>query len=85
MRYEIHVSGLASPDPQYWVEIDGVTTYRLDLAYPHRKVMVEYGGYDAHERTAEETDHDRRLRELRDALAPSYSPLRKLERGPVRS
>ena len=27
---------------------------------------------------------DRWLRELRDALAPSYSPLMKLERGPVR-
>jgi hypothetical protein len=111
-RYEIYAAGLPMPEPQWWIEVDGVPTYRLDLAYPHRRVVVEYDGYDAHERTAAQREHDRErrewlrahgwtvivvrrggftgseldrwLRELREALAPSYSPLRKLERGEVR-
>lgn len=111
-RYDIVTAGLAAPEPQYWVEIDGVPTYRLDLAYPRKRIAVEYDGYDAHQRTSEQrtrdearrdwlrrhgwtvivirrgdftgSANDRWLRELRDALAaPSYSPLRKLERGPA--
>ncbi|RHW26810.1 DUF559 domain-containing protein [Nocardioides immobilis] len=111
-RYEIHVAGLPTPEPQFWIEINGVPTYRLDLAYPHRRIVVEYDGFDAHERTPDQKERDRQRRrwlrdngwtiiivrrgdftgesldrwlgELRDALAPSYSPLRKLERGAVR-
>ncbi len=66
-RYEIHRAGLPTPDPQYWIEIDGIPTYRLDLAYPRRRVVVEYDGYDAHERSPEQREHDRERRQwLRD-------------------
>jgi very-short-patch-repair endonuclease len=89
-----------------------VPSYRLDFAYPRRRVAVEYNGYDAHEMTAEQRASDaarlewlqrngwtvivirrgdfsgdgldRWLNALADALAPQYTPLRKLERGAVR-
>ncbi len=47
-RLEIIDSGLPSPEPQYWVCIAGVPTYRLDLAYPHARVAVEYDGEEFH-------------------------------------
>ncbi len=109
--YEIHLAGLPTPEPQFWIEIDGVPTYRLDLAYPRRRIVVEYDGYDAHERTPEQREHDREapawlqgprmdgdrhpagrvhgtraldrwIRQLQDALASPYTPVRKLERRP---
>lgn len=111
-RLEIHLAGLPAPRTQYWIEVDGVATYRLDFAYPERRVAVEYDGFDAHERTAAQREHDERrrrwlrengwtvivirrgdfsgaaldrwLRKLRAALAPSYTPVRKLERGAAR-
>jgi hypothetical protein len=61
-RLEIHSAGLAPPTPQHWIEIDGVPTYRLDLAYPRQRIAVEYDGYDAHERTSEQRERDRRRR-----------------------
>lgn len=111
-RYEIHIAGVPTPELQHWVEIEGVPTYRLDLSYPRRRIAVEYNGYDAHERTAEQRQRDRErlewlrangwtvivirrgdftgdgldrwIGELQDALAAPYTPVRKLERGPVR-
>ena len=96
----IYDAGLPLPEPQYWIEIDGVLVYRLDFAYPRLRIVVEYDGFDAHERTKEQQEHDaerrawlrdhgwtvivvrrgdftrdaldRWLRELRQALAPSY-------------
>jgi hypothetical protein len=63
----IHDAGLPLPEPQYWIEIDSVPTYRLDFAYPRLRVYVEYDGFDAHERTHEQKDADRRRRAwLRD-------------------
>ena len=64
---EISDAGLELPEPQVWIEIDGVPTYRLDFAYRRRRVCVEYDGVDAHERTEEQRAHDRaRRRWLRD-------------------
>jgi hypothetical protein len=111
-RLEIHLAGLPAPKPQHWIVIDGIPTFRLDLAYVEKRVAAEYDGFDAHERTPEQKEHDRArrkwlrdngwtiivikrgdfsgpalerwLRELRNALAPSYTPVRKLERGRVR-
>ncbi|WP_183094470.1 DUF559 domain-containing protein [Nocardioides stalactiti] len=63
VRYEIHAAGLPAPEPQFWVTVDGVPTYRLDFAYPRRRIAVEYDGYDAHERTDAQREHDRRRRD----------------------
>lgn len=58
----IHDAGLPLPEPQVWIEVDGVPTYRLDLAYRQRRICVEYDGIDAHERTEEQRRYDRERR-----------------------
>lgn len=98
---EILDHGLPAPEPQWWIVIDGVPTYRLDFAYVNAKVAVEYDGEDAHDQTPEQRDDDRErrrwlrengwtvivvkrgdftgpardrwIREVRAALAPSYT------------
>lgn len=55
-------AGLALPEPQYWIVVDGVPTYRLDFAYRRRRVAVEYDGVEAHEKTIEQREHDRERR-----------------------
>ncbi|MFC6344407.1 DUF559 domain-containing protein, partial [Nocardioides hankookensis] len=55
----IHDAGLPLPEPQYWIVIDGVPTYRLDFAYPWLRVCVEYDGRDAHD-GREAYDEERR-------------------------
>ena len=100
----IHDAGLPLPEPQVWIEVDGVPTYRLDFAYRHQRICVEYDGAEFHDATEEQRrrDRDRRrwlrangwtiivikagdftgerldrwLRELRAALAASYSSRR---------
>ena len=60
-------AGLPQPTPQHWIEIDGVPVYRLDFAYPRLRVVVEYDGIDAHERTKAQREHDEERRAwLRD-------------------
>ena len=109
LRLAIHDAGLVAPEPQFWVETEGVRAYRLDLAYPRARIAVEYDGWEAHEQTQEQRENDcarrewlrangwtvilvrrgdftgpaleRWLRELTEALRPTYSPLRPLERG----
>ena len=58
----INDAGLPLPEPQHWMEIDCVPTYRLDFAYPHLRVCVEYDGVEAHEQSEQqkEADHARR-------------------------
>ena len=48
-RLALMSAGLPKPHPQYWVEVDGVPTYRLDMAYPLHRVAVEYDGEEFHE------------------------------------
>jgi hypothetical protein len=48
-RIEIIDAGLPIPDLQVWVNVDGVPTYRLDLAYAKHKVVIEYDGREFHE------------------------------------
>jgi len=55
---EIHDAGLPMPEPQVWIEVDGVPTYRLDFAYVRRRIAVEYDGADFHDRTDEQRRHD---------------------------
>jgi hypothetical protein len=64
---EIHDATLPVPEPQNWIEIDGVPTFRLDFAYPRLRVCVEYDGEDWHLKTPEQREHDRARRKwLRD-------------------
>lgn len=59
-------AGLPAPEQQHWVAIDGIPTYRLDHAYPTRRVAVEYDGA-WHDCTAEQRAADERRRAwLRD-------------------
>lgn len=60
---EIHDAGLPLPEPQVWVEIGGVPTYRLDLAYRGLRVAIEYDGRDWHDRTDDQRAHDARRRD----------------------
>lgn len=63
----LHDAGLPMPEPQVWIEIDGVATYRLDFAYRRLRVCVEYDGEEFHDRTPEQRSHDqRRLAWLRE-------------------
>lgn len=57
-RLEIIDAGLPAPEPQYWIDLDGVPTYRVDLAYPRHRIAIEYDGEEFHERTAEQRLHD---------------------------
>lgn len=57
-------AGLPPPEPQVWIEVDGVPTYRLDHAYRRQRVCIEYDGVEAH-RGQESYDAARR-RWLRD-------------------
>ncbi|WP_395696392.1 DUF559 domain-containing protein [Nocardioides sp.] len=56
-------AGLALPEPQFWIVVDGVPTYRLDFAYPRSRVCVEYDGFEAHEKSIQQRDADRRRRQ----------------------
>ena len=48
-RLAIIDAGLPTPELQHWVLVDGRPTFRLDLAYPHAKVAVEYDGREFHD------------------------------------
>ncbi len=50
-------AGLPAPTLQFWIEIDGVPTYRLDFAYEKRRIAIEYDGREGHS-TPEQLQHD---------------------------
>ena len=50
-------AGLPASRQQYWIVVDGVSTYRLDHAYPVQRVAVEYDGA-WHDRTPEQKAAD---------------------------
>ncbi|HYF73901.1 MAG TPA: DUF559 domain-containing protein, partial [Nocardioides sp.] len=58
---DIADAGLPLPEAQFWVDVDGVPTYRLDFAYPCTKVCVEYDGDEAHG-SASQRAHDEERR-----------------------
>ncbi len=49
-RLAMHDFGLPEPELQWWVNVDGVPTYRLDLAYPRARIAIEYDGREHHTR-----------------------------------
>lgn len=60
-RLLISEAGLPAPEPQHWIDIDGVPTFRLDLAYPRLRVAIEYDGREFHgSEEQREYDADRR-------------------------
>lgn len=50
----IRDAGLPLPEPQVWIDVDGVPTFRLDFAYREHRICVEYDGVEAHELTDEQ-------------------------------
>lgn len=65
-RLEIVDRDLPPPQLQWWVNVNGVPTYRLDLAYPHARVAIEYDGEEFHS-SPEARERDRVRRQwLRD-------------------
>ena len=60
-RIEMHDHGLPRPELQWWVSVDGVPTFRLDLAYPRARVAIEYDGEEYHSSPEDkQADADRR-------------------------
>jgi hypothetical protein len=55
---EILDEGLPKPESQWWIDVDGVPTYRLDFAYPSARVCVEYDGEEFHELLEEQREYD---------------------------
>ena len=47
-RIDVLDAGLPAPQPQFWIKVNGVEKYRLDLAYPLWKIAVEYDGEEFH-------------------------------------
>lgn len=63
-RMTIIDAGLRAPEPQVWVHVPGVGWVRLDLAYEHLRIAIEYDGEEHHS-----SDSDRRRdQERREAL-----------------
>ncbi len=65
-RLAIVDAGLPVPEPQCWVFVDGRPTYRLDLAYPHARVAVEYDGREFHEGDDQRAADEQRRSWLRE-------------------
>lgn len=64
LRADIIDGGLRPPDAQVWVHLPGLGWVRLDLAYEHLRVAIEYDGEEFH------STHDQRIADTRrrDAL-----------------
>jgi hypothetical protein len=65
-RLAIHDDGLASPTPQVWVGEAGQLLYRVDLAYEHLRIAVEYDGVEHHSDDLD-IEHDERRRRWLEA------------------
>ncbi len=59
-------AGLDLPEPQVWIEVDGIPTYRLDLAYRRKRVCVEYDGHEGHSSDEQRRYDEERRRWLRE-------------------
>jgi hypothetical protein len=66
VRLEIDDARLPPPVPQHWVCVGGRQVWRLDLAYPHAKVAIEYDGREFHEGEENEQADERRRGWLRE-------------------
>lgn len=50
--------GFPPPELQWWIELAGIPTWRLDLAYPRHRIAIEYDGEEWHDRTEEQWEND---------------------------
>jgi len=64
-RLAILDHGLPVPEPQHWVGVDGRLVYRLDLAYPHARIAIEYDGAEHHTSSADRRHDEERRAWLR--------------------
>lgn len=64
LRWELHVAGLPRPVVQFEVWDAGAFVARLDLAYPERKIAIEYDGAWHWERRRHDDRRRDRLRAL---------------------
>jgi len=60
-RLEIIDAGLPAPEPQVWVDLPGWGPVRLDHAYRHLKIAIEFDGREFH--GDDQRDHDLARRE----------------------
>lgn len=65
-RLEIIDAGLPAPDLQVWVDVPGWGEARLDHAYEHMKIAVEFDGQEFHGEEHRERDEARRAALRRD-------------------
>lgn len=63
LRLLVVEAGFPVPEPQYeLLAVDGRPLYRLDMAWPSRRIALEYDGYAAHEdRTDYDAERDARM------------------------
>ncbi|MFF1611994.1 hypothetical protein ACFVYA_29770 [Amycolatopsis sp. NPDC058278] len=63
LRLIVVEAGFPVPEPQYELAaVDGRLLYRLDMAWPSRRIALEYDGYAAHEdRVAYDAERDARM------------------------
>lgn len=63
LRLIVVEAGFPVPEPQYEItNFDGRVLYRLDMAWPSRRIALEYDGYAAHEeRGGYDAERDSRM------------------------
>lgn len=66
VRLVLHEAGLPAAVPQFRVFYDATHHYRLDLAYPAHRVVVEYDGEEFHDSEEQRTYDEKRRAWLRD-------------------
>ena len=64
-RLAILDANLPAPAPQHWVTDGGVRIFRLDLAYPERRICIEYDGEEHHSSDEDRLADERRREWLR--------------------
>ena len=64
-RLAIIDAGIPVPEPQLWICVGGRKVYRLDLAYPHARVCIEYDGREFHEGDEADAADEKRREWLR--------------------
>jgi hypothetical protein len=62
IRWAMIETGLPVPELQCWVHVDGIPTFRLDMAYPKHRIAIEYDGREFHS-SPDQRRHDQERRD----------------------